>query len=295
MALILGLALATAAFLTVRAFLVEGKVTTSAWRARTLGTATAPEPTRRARRPGSAVLLRSKGLLERLARSAPRLHAPADRVVARAGLQGKITGAWLVGVSAVVGVAVLLFFLLTSSGSGFTNRDLAMIPAVALLGSAIPWVLVKGRADRRQHAIERALPDMLDLLVVSIEAGLALEGALQRVTERGVGALSEEIRRTLNEISLGRRRYEALIALAERTQVPALQTLVNAMNQAERSGMQLGPVLRAQAEQLRTRRRQQAQERALKAPVKMLIPLAIFIFPAMFLVILGPAAIPFIT
>jgi tight adherence protein C len=166
---------------------------------------------------------------------------------------------------------------------------------VALLGAAVPWVLVKGRADRRQRTIERALPDMLDLLVVSIEAGLALEGALQRVSERGAGALSEEIRRTLNEIALGRRRYDALVSLAERTQVPALQTLVNAMNQAERSGMHLGPVLRSQAEQLRTRRRQQAQERALKAPVKMLIPLAIFIFPAMFLVILGPAAIPYIS
>lgn len=293
MALILGLSLATAAFLTVRAFLVEGKAATSAWRAQTFGTAAA-EPTRRSA-PRVSTLLRSKSAVERLARSVPRLHAPADRVVARAGLQGKITGAWLVGVSAVVGVGVLLFFLLTSTGSGLTNRDLAMIPAVALLGAAVPWVLVKGRADRRQRTIERALPDMLDLLVVSIEAGLALEGALQRVSERGAGALSEEIRRTLNEIALGRRRYDALVSLAERTQVPALQTLVNAMNQAERSGMHLGPVLRSQAEQLRTRRRQQAQERALKAPVKMLIPLAIFIFPAMFLVILGPAAIPYIS
>ena len=192
---------------------------------------------------------------------------------------------------AVLGAVALVFWIGSASGNGLSERELMLAPVVTAIGAAFPWLMLSGRAKRRQDTIEKALPDMLDLITVSIEAGLALEGALQRVSERGVGPLAEEIQRTLNEISLGRRRPEALESLAARTQVAPLQSLVNAMNQAERSGMQMGPVLRAQAEQLRTVRRQQAEEKALKAPIKMLFPLAVFIFPSIFLVVMGPAAI----
>ena len=292
MPLLLGLSLACASFLIVRALMVEGRAPASAWRDQTFGRERALEASGPKIRPGAA-MLRSRSLIERLAHSVPRLQSPAEGLIARAGLSTRFTGAWLVGVSAAGAMAALLFWLIVSSSGGYESRELALMPVFALVSGVVPWVLVSGRGKRRQQAIERALPDTLDLLVVSIEAGLAIEGALQRVSERANGPLSEEIRRTLNEVALGRRRHDALLAMTTRTQVQPLQTLMNAINQAERSGMHMGPVMRSQAEQLRIRRRQIAQEKALKAPVKMLIPLALFIFPSMFLVILGPAAVGF--
>lgn len=287
--LLVPLSLAAATFLLVRALLIEGKAPRSAWRDATLHRDSAADR-KRSTGPRSAGL-RSRSMLERGARTLPRLNAPADRLINRAGLSARVTGSWLIGLSLVLGAGALVFWIGSASGNGLSERELMLAPVVTAIGAAFPWLMLSGRAKRRQDTIEKALPDMLDLITVSIEAGLALEGALQRVSERGVGPLAEEIQRTLNEISLGRRRPEALESLAARTQVAPLQSLVNAMNQAERSGMQMGPVLRAQAEQLRTVRRQQAEEKALKAPIKMLFPLAVFIFPSIFLVVMGPAAI----
>jgi tight adherence protein C len=228
-----------------------------------------------------------------MATGLPRLQAPADRIVATAGLSGKVSGAWLIGFSLVLaGCAFVAWMALMGSG-GFDTQEMLIGAGATALGGIGPWIVLSSRGKRRQDAIDRALPDVLDLLTVSIEAGLAMEGALQRVSQRESGALHVEIRRTLNEIALGRRRSEALTAMAQRTEVPPLQTLVSAINQAERTGLQMGPVMRAQSEQIRIRRRQLAEEKAMKAPVKMLFPLIGFIFPSMFIVILGPAAISF--
>ena len=289
MALLIPLSLAAATFLLARGLLIEGKAPASAWRDATLHREHATDRKRSASQPSAG--LRSRSMLERAARTPPSLNAPADRLIDRAGLSARVTGSWLIGLSLVLGAAALVFWIGLSSGNGLSERELMLAPAFAAIGAGLPWFMLSSRAKRRQQMIERSLPDMLDLITVSIEAGLALEGALQRVSERGSGPLAEEIQRTLNEVALGRRRQEALEALAARTQVAPLQSLVNAMNQAERSGMQMGPVLRAQAEQLRTLRRQQAEEKALQAPIKMLLPLAVFIFPSIFLVVMGPAAI----
>lgn len=292
MTLIIAGALGVAAYLVVRALAVESQAPTSAWRDLTFGNNEAQSANAFA---DSA--LRKSTLMERLATMVPSansLQEPAQRAVEAAGLAPRFTGGSLIGLSAVLAMGGLVFGMVSFARGGYSPNEMAEVGAlVGLLGGA-PIVMVNGRAARRRNSIDRSLPDVMDLLVVSVEAGLALEGALQRVSARAQNALTFEIQRTLNEISLGRRRYDALASMGQRCQVQPLQTLVNAMNQAERTGMQLGPVLRAQSEQIRTRRRQIAEEKAMKAPLKMLFPLAFFIFPAMFLVILGPAAIPFL-
>ena len=293
MALIIAGAFALAAYLAVRAMAAESRAPASAWRDATFGT-----NTQQSQGPTLAEsALRTRSRLEKLATSLPRLQdwqAPAQRLVEAAGMAPGFSGGSLLGLSAVLSVAGLLVGLLMFAPAGYEPREFAMVGALVGLAAGGPMIMVSGRATRRRDAIDRALPDVMDLLVVSVEAGLALEGALARVSARAANPLTQEIQRALNEISLGRRRYDALQSMGQRCQVATLQTLVNAMNQAERTGMQMGPVLRAQSEQIRTRRRQLAEEKALKAPLKMLFPLAFFIFPAMFLVILGPAVIPFL-
>lgn len=293
MPMIIAGAFALAAFLLVRALSVESRAPASAWRDATFGTNTQAQagPTL------AESALRTRSRLEKLATSLPRLQnwqAPAQRMVEAAGMAPGFSGGSLIGLAAVLALAALLLGLLMFSPAGFTPQELAQVGALVAIAAGGPVLMTSGRATRRRDAIDRALPDVMDLLVVSVEAGLALEGALARVSSRAANPLTQEIQRALNEVSLGRRRYDALQSMGQRCQVATLQTLVNAMNQAERTGMQMGPVLRAQAEQIRTRRRQLAEEKALKAPLKMLFPLAFFIFPAMFLVIMGPAVIPFL-
>jgi tight adherence protein C len=127
--------------------------------------------------------------------------------------------------------------------------------------------------------------------VVSVEAGLGLEGAFERIIERGDGPLFDELRHVLADINLGLGRRRAFQGLATRTGVPSVAALVTALLQAEQTGMGIGQVLRAQADHLRTQRRQHAEEAAMKAPLKMLFPLVFFIFPALFVVVLGPAVL----
>ena len=136
-----------------------------------------------------------------------------------------------------------------------------------------------------------AVPDTLDLLTISVRAGLGFEGALAKVVEKTKGPLSEEFSRALNEIRVGVPRRDALRDIVERTDVPALATFVGAIIQAEQLGVPIAKVLQVQSEQLRIERRQRAEEAAARAPIKMLFPLVGCIFPAMFIVILGPALI----
>lgn len=184
----------------------------------------------------------------------------------------------------------LLIGLLTFGGVDGVMRPL-MIAATALLGYRVPDALVLSIARRRQEEIGRALPDTIDQITVCVEAGLGFDAALKRAVETGSGPLNDELHRTLKEMRVGASRGRALAALAERTDAVELHRFVAAMQQAEGYGLPITEMLRGHAHELRTRRRQKAEERALKLPVKLVFPLMFCVLPSLFVVTLGPAAI----
>lgn len=185
----------------------------------------------------------------------------------------------------------LPLLLVYGGGMKIGMVSLGLIGAFGLVGIMLPGMWLSSRVSQRQHQIIKTLPDAFDLITTCVEAGLGLDAALARVAEKVEGAFADELSRTLRDIGLGKMRSEALRELSDRTGVPDLTTFVNAVIQAERMGSSVGQVLRVQSEQLRTRRRQRAEEQAYKAPVKMIFPLVLCIFPTLFIVILGPAAI----
>lgn len=169
-----------------------------------------------------------------------------------------------------------------------------MVAVVALggtIGFLLPEYYLKAKSAARQEEIQDTLPDVLDLLTVSVEAGLGFDAAMVKVVEKIKGVLSQECARMLQEVKMGKPRRDALKDLGVRTGVEDVQSFVGAVIQADQLGVSIGNVLRVQSEQMRQKRRQRAEQKAMKAPVKMLIPLIIFIFPTIFIVVLGPAAI----
>ncbi|MCI0856595.1 MAG: type II secretion system F family protein [Chloroflexi bacterium] len=185
------------------------------------------------------------------------------------------------------GMPLLLFM---ASGS-LSLMKIGVILGFILVGLMLPQMWLKSRVTARQNAIIKSLPDAFDLITTCVEAGLGLDAALSRVAEKVEGPFADELTRTLRDIGLGKQRSLALKELGDRTEVPDLVTFVNAVIQAERMGSSVGTVLRVQSDQLRVRRRQRAEEQAYKAPVKMIFPLILCIFPTLFIVILGPAVI----
>jgi tight adherence protein C len=192
----------------------------------------------------------------------------------------------------LLGIVSVILWAPLVLGLGFSG--FMAVVAIALLWGAsflYPDVLVNRKIDDRQKEISRKLPDILDLLVISVEAGLGFEQALDRTCTAVPGALSDEFRRMLHEIRIGSSRADALRAMADRTDVAELRAFILAMLQADTFGVSISRLLRAQADEMRIRRRLRAQELAQKAPVKMLFPLVFCIFPSIFVVILGPAFI----
>jgi tight adherence protein C len=192
------------------------------------------------------------------------------------GLKGLVT----IGLP---GAYILLSGLVLAVPSPF------VLIALAGLGFRAPDFLLARRIKRRQAAIQRALPDSLDLLTICVEAGLGFDAAVGRMVEKRDDELSHEFGRVLTEMRMGRSRREALRSLVERTDVRDVNTFVGAIIQSEQLGVPISRVLLTQANEMRVRRRQRAEEAAHKAPIKMLFPMVFLIFPSMFVVILGPA------
>ena len=218
---------------------------------------------------------------------AARLDLTRRRIV-YAGLEGRRTVEQVLRQKALAAAGGALL--------GLTMHP-ARLPAVltavlaGVLASFVPDVLLDAKARTRQQQIARALPDALDLLSISVEAGLGLEQGLAVVADQLAGPLGDELRRLLREIELGVDRRSALALLRERTDVRELSAFVVALLQADALGMAIGDVLRVQAEQVRLVRRQRARELAAKTPVKIMFPVVIGIFPALFVVTVGPGAI----
>ena len=193
---------------------------------------------------------------------------------------------WLSAASLAALSAVLLPLL----GIGVT-RTLVVALVGAVVGYYLPEWILRSRAGKRQKQIQLALPDALDLMSITVEAGLSFDAALDRVSREMGGPLGEELYRVVQEMRLGKGRGEALRDLAGRTTVDELKSFVMAMVQAEIFGISIAKVLHVQAGELRVKRRQRAEEKAQKLPVKIIFPLILCIFPALLVVLLGPAAI----
>jgi len=188
---------------------------------------------------------------------------------------------------ALAGALLGLLMFSSNPGTGIFVLGVAM----AAFGYFLPDLLAYNAGIKRQQAIQLELPNTLDQLLISVEAGLGLESAMARVAAGGQGPLAEEMGRTLQEMQVGRSRREAYAAMADRSTVGDLKSFVRAVVQADKYGIGIARVLRTQAGQMRIKRRQRAEETAMKLPVKILFPLLVFIFPTLFIVILGPAAI----
>jgi tight adherence protein C len=191
------------------------------------------------------------------------------------------------GLSALLLAA--LTFALTLLASANIGQQMLFTIVMGLLGFFFPILWLRSRIRRRQHEIVRTLPDALDLLTISVEAGLPFDGAMQRVAEKWDNELSRGFQLMLNEMRMGKTRREALRDMADRMEVPDVTSFVAALIQADQLGISIAKILRVQSEQMRIKRRQRAEEKAQQAPIKMLIPLTFLIFPTILIVIFGPA------
>lgn len=191
------------------------------------------------------------------------------------------------GIAALAGLALGIVLVNISEAKGLRMFILPLV--TASLGVYAPWFWLSRQVTQRQKQIRQDLPDIMDFLVICLEAGLSFDLALMRVVEKFKGEAGEEFGRALREIQFGKNRKEALRDMADRVGIEELSFLVNAVLQAEQLGVGMAQVLHIQSDLLRDKRQQYIEEQAMKAPVKMLFPLVFFIFPSIFVVVLGPA------
>ncbi len=218
------------------------------------------------------------GTVARLDRLAGRAGRPADWPVS------KLVAAKLVLLAVAGGLGVLV----VSSHASALN--VLVVLAVVVIAYFVPELLLYSRGQERQEAIGLELADTLDQMTIAVEAGLGFESAMSRAGKNGKGPLAEELVRTLQDIAVGQPRREAYLALAERTGVPDLRRFIGAVVQADAYGVSIADVLRTQAQEMRLKRRQRAEEKAMQIPVKVIFPLILCILPTLFIVLLGPAA-----
>ena len=217
----------------------------------------------------------------------------AERLQRRLDVAGNPPG-W--DVSRVIGCKVLGAGVLGALGlawslsSGRSLLSLLAITAASVsAGYVLPNVLLHNAGQKRETLMQRELPDSLDLLTISVEAGLGFDAAVHRVAQHTTGPLSQELHRLIQEMQLGVGRTEAMRAMAERSTLPDLRSFCLAMVQADQLGVPVGRVLRVQSREMRVKRRQRAEEKAMKVPVRITVPLVLFILPCLFIVVLGPA------
>ncbi|HET7079434.1 MAG TPA: type II secretion system F family protein [Chloroflexia bacterium] len=195
---------------------------------------------------------------------------------------------------AAMGMAIATLLLTVFVLKAEILNILLMAIIAAVVGYLLPGIWLGQKIKARKKAILRQLPDVIDLLTVCVEAGLALDSAMQRVSEKYTNDLGKEFHRVLSETRVGKRRTDALREMVLRTGVPDLATFVSAVIQADQLGVSMAKVLRIQSDQMRIKRRQRAEEQAHRAPVIMIFPMVFLIFPAMYVVILGPSVPRFI-
>ncbi len=245
---------------------------------------------------GGAVTSNPRMWLRRVGRIAPGGHgvgADALRVkLAAAGWSRKLNPEDVAGLKLVLPLGAY-FLMLVATAAGLVSLGVGAVGGLALAALAyagLPMV-IDVRARGRRDKIVSALPTVLDLLTLSVEAGMSFDAALQRLVMRLNGPLIDELELMLREIQLGTTRSDALHALAHRVDAPELTSFVRALTQSDKLGVPLAQMLRTQSDDLRHRLRNEAEEHAMKAPVKMLFPTVLLIFPAVFIVVLGPAVI----
>jgi len=209
-----------------------------------------------------------------------------------AGNPGRLEPATFLALRFVVAAVFggILGFLFAVSSSLTTSQEYLILLLFVVLGFFFPQLWLKSKIDRRQKEIRKAMPDALDLLTICVEAGLGFDAAMAKVTEKWTNELSLAFARVIREIQLGKLRKEALRDMADRIGIPEITSFVAAVLQSETLGVSMAKVLRIQADQMRLKRRQRAEEEAHKAPVKMLIPMGVFIFPSIMIILLTPAA-----
>lgn len=230
---------------------------------------------------GLATRLSPTGTGSRLARSLDRAGNPAAWTVER-----------LMGAK---GLCMLIFVVVALLIMGFSLPGLLVAVAAGAAGFWLPDLLVYNAGVKRQTELSRGLADALDMLTVCVEAGQGFDAAILQVARSVTGPIAGEFARVLSEIQIGKSRAEAFASLGERTSAPEVQTFVSTLVQADRLGLPVGVVLREQTKEMRVVRRQKAEEKAQKVTVKILFPLLLCIFPALFIVIIGPGAIQIMT
>ncbi len=236
------------------------------------------------------LLNRAQGLGRRLtpADANERIHMKLERAGNPSGWTAdRVSAGKVVGFFAAL---VLSLVLSLAMGLGFLPT-LGFVVAASVAGYMAPNLYLYQRAYDRADVLQRALPDAIDLLTISVESGLGFDAAIAQVARNTEGPLAEEFARMLQEMQLGRGRTDALRSLGERTDLPDLRAFVSAMVQADAFGIPVAQVLRVQSSEIRVKRRQWAEEAAQKVPVKILVPLIFCILPCLFIAVLGPAAI----